>query len=150
MVRFTVSTSVRASQERTFELLSDFANAPTRIRGITRVEVVTPGPVRPGTRFRETRRMFKREATVEMEILSIDPPRSYVVGCDTCGSRYRTEFDVAANDSGATISATFNVEPISFFAKLMSPLMRPMLKACARACEEDLADIKRALEGSAP
>ena len=46
-----------------FAFVSDFANAPKRIKSILRVNVLTPGPVGVGTRFTETRVMFGREAT---------------------------------------------------------------------------------------
>lgn len=150
MAQITISKSIHASPERTFEFLTDFAGAPARIRAIKRIEILTPGPIRAGTRFRETRIMFKREATEEMEVLAFDPPRSVVLGCESCGSRFRTEFTVAADGAESTVTMTFMAQPISFFARLMSPLMKPMLKSCAKSCEEDLEDIKRALEGTAP
>src|SRR5919204_6786554 len=43
------------------------------------VALVTPGPVRTGSRFRITRRMFGRPVTVETEITRSDPPRAFSV-----------------------------------------------------------------------
>lgn len=90
MSSFKISKSIHAAPERVFEALTDFANAPGRIQAINRLEVLTPGPVRAGTRFRETRIMFKREDTQEMEVVEFDPPRRVVIGDDACGCRFRT------------------------------------------------------------
>jgi hypothetical protein len=41
---------------------------------------------------------------------------------------------------------TFEATPLSRFARVMSILMRPMLKAALKACEQDLDDLKTAVE----
>ena len=68
MTTFTVKKHVNAPPELVFAKASDFANAPSFIGAIKKVEILTPGPIQAGTRFKETRVMFKREATEEMEV----------------------------------------------------------------------------------
>lgn len=147
MSSFTISKSLHAAPERVFEALTDFANAPGRIQAIKRLEVLTPGPVRAGTRFRETRIMFKREDTQEMEVVEFDPPRRVVIGGDACGCRFRTEFVVsaAAQPAGAAprteVRMTMTSTALTFFAKVMSVLMRPMLGMMVKHCAKDLDDL---------
>ena len=146
MASITIERSIEAPAERVFQAATDFAGAPERIAGILRMEVLTEGPVGPGTRFRETRKMFGKEATEEMEIVTFEPPRGYAVRAESHGCRYHTEFRFVPEGSGTRASMVFDAQPVSFMAKVMSVLMRPMLKACAKEMEKDMDDLKRSLE----
>jgi hypothetical protein len=42
---------------------------------LVRIEPLTEGPMRPGSEWRETRRIFKREATEQFEVTTMEPPR---------------------------------------------------------------------------
>ena len=112
------------------------------------MEMLTDGPVGLGTRFRETRVMFKREATEEMEVTAFDAPHSYSLGCENHGCRYRTEFRFAPNGSGTDLEMTFGAEPLTKTAKVMSFLMKPMMKTMMKHCSKDLEDLKAAVEDS--
>ena len=58
MAQFTLKKHIEAPPERVFEVVTDLRGAPERIRGITKMEVLTEGPIGGGTRYRETRIMF--------------------------------------------------------------------------------------------
>ncbi len=130
-------------------MCTDLRSAAERIRGIKKLEVLGDGPIGVGTRFRETRVMFKRECTEEMEIVSFDPPRSYAVGCESHGCRYRTEFRVTTSGSGSELEMTFGAEPQTFFAKMMGVLFRGMIKSCMKEMDKDLDDLRAVAEGKA-
>lgn len=138
---------VQAPPERVFALAADFARAPQYIRGIRRVELLTDGPLRVGTRFRETRVMYGKEASETMEVLALDPPRSYVLGCESHGCRFRSEVRCAPDGSGTQVEMSFAAQPLNFGAKLLGFLMAPMIKSCAKAMEQDLEDLKNVAEG---
>ena len=73
---------VTAPRALVFDRATDFAGAPARIQAIRKVEMLTPGPVRVGTQFKETRVVFKREApwaTLDHS-LAIVPMRKNVEG----------------------------------------------------------------------
>lgn len=141
MLQLTTSRNVAAPPARVFEVASDLRNAPGRIRAITKLEVLTDGPVRVGTRFRETRTMFGREATEEMEIVALDPPQSYVIGSESCGCRYRIEMRFVPKGTGTEMRMSFAAEPLTFMAKVMGALMKPMAKKMLAQCAQDLDDI---------
>ncbi len=138
MASVTVTRFFRAPVEKSFAVATDLRRAPERIPGILKLEVLNEGPIRVGTRFRETRRMFGKEATEEMEITAMQPPHSYTVCADSHGCRYRSEFRFAPKDGGTEVTMEFRAEPYSFFAKVMSVLMRPMMKQVAKLCAADL------------
>lgn len=121
-----------APRDRVWEVASDVANVTGRIKAITKVEILTPGPVGVGTRFRE----WRGRQVVDMEIAAWSPPRSfsfrgYAVGPE--GSGTRLEMEVHAN-------------PRAFAAKLLSPLLALMSKMMAKSCAKDLGELAAAAE----
>ncbi|HZW10870.1 MAG TPA: SRPBCC family protein [Phycisphaerales bacterium] len=147
MPRFETSTHVDGPPQRVFEQITDLAGAPQRISGIKRLEVLTEGPVGKGTRWRETRVMFGREATEEMEITDFRPGESYTCEAENCGCLYRCTLAVAPEGGGSRLSASLEATPTTFMARLMSALTMPLMrKAVVKAFDKDLADIKASVE----
>ncbi len=72
-MNFICEQQVAAPPEKVFAMMSDFANAPQRISGISKVEMLTDGAVGVGTKFKETRVMLGKEATETMEVTTFDP-----------------------------------------------------------------------------
>jgi carbon monoxide dehydrogenase subunit G len=149
MPHVAVQTRIHAPPNVVFSAITDFANAPRRITGIEAVQMLTDGPVGKGTRFRETRIVFGKQASETMTVTAWDPPRSYTLGCQSCGCEY--SFTLAcqgdARDAGATIvDATIDARPMTFLARLFSPLSRLMMGSCRKAFEKDLDDLRRSIE----
>ncbi len=143
----TVSEHVSARADAVFALATDFAGAPGRISGIRKMEMLTQGPVGVGTRFRETRVMFGKEATETMEVVDFQPGRSYTLRAHNSGCDYRTVVSVRPAVSGSEISFDFSARPLTIGAKLMGALMGWMVKgACVKAVKQDLMDLKAAAE----
>lgn len=146
MSEVKVHRHIEAPPEVVFAAVTDFARAHEKVEAIQRVEMLTDGPVGVGTSFRETRRVFNREATEEMEVTAFDPPRSYTLECESHGCRFSSEFRLAPNGSGTDLEMSFAAEPVSFLAKAMSGMMKPMMGKMAELCEKDLDDLKAAIE----
>lgn len=143
------STTVQAPIETVFQVAADFPNAPERISGIKRVEMLTSGPIGVGAKFRETREFMKKEATEEMEVTGFDPPRSYTLTCLSHGCKFVSTFLFEPEAGGTKMTLEFLSAPQTFAAKLMAPLawlMHGMVKKCI---EQDMADIKVAAEKAA-
>src|SRR5262249_42210999 len=119
-----------------------------RIPSIKRIEMLTNGPVGVGTRFKETRNMFGKEATETMEVTAFDPPRSYALGCNSCGCIYDSRLDFIPSAGGTKVTMSFNVKAVSFFAKLMSPLSRLFSGMMRKCFEGDLEAVKKAAEST--
>jgi uncharacterized protein YndB with AHSA1/START domain len=141
-----VAKHIAAPPDRVFEAATDIPKWAERMGGIERVEMLTDGPVDVGTKFRETRIMFKREATEEMEVTAFDPPRSYAVGCENHGCRYHSEMTFTPNGSGTDVELTFEATPLTAVAKLMSAMMSPLMKKMGEVCGKDLDDLKASIE----
>jgi carbon monoxide dehydrogenase subunit G len=145
----SVTKMIAAPPEQVFQALTDFERAAETIQGITQIEMLSDGPVGPGTRFRQTRMMFGKEATEEMHVSAWEESKSYTLAAESCGARYASHFLVEPVPGGSQVTMTMEVTPLTFFAKLMSPLgkwMHGMVKKCV---EQDMDDVRRNLEPSA-
>lgn len=148
MAQFSMTRRVAAPVERVFDVATDLARAAERIRGIERIELLTEGPMRVGTRWRETRKMMGQSSTETLEVFALDRPRSYTVGCESCGTYFETTFRFAPDGDGTLVTLDARTESRSLMAKLMSPIGNLMFGKVMRKCmTEDLEDLARAAEG---
>lgn len=147
MASVTVTEHIRAPREQVFAKLIDYENFPDFISAITSVELLTEGEIGVGTRFRETRVMFGKEASEEMEIVEFERPSRLVYTAASHGCRYRSTHELVEKNGGTELSLHFEGKGISFVGKLMSGLMGWMMSsACRKAIAKDFSDLKRALE----
>jgi carbon monoxide dehydrogenase subunit G len=146
MKPITCSVSINATPQAVFAACTDFANAPERVKGIVRVEMLTDGPVGLGTKFKETRIMFKREATETMEVTAYEPPHRVQLSANSCGAEFHSEFKITPEGNGSRVDVTMTTKPLSLFAKLMSPLSFLMVGTMKKCLQDDLEDIKSYLE----
>lgn len=149
MAQFTYNLTIKRDVDEVFRVFSDFEHAADRISGIKNIEVLTDGPIRAGVRFRETRVVFKKESTEEMEITAFEPNQFYTVECQSCGCAYTSTIRFSRNGAGTNVSFTMSAKPISTFAKIVSPLTSLMFGPMMRKCiAKDMDDLKTAIEKS--
>ena len=74
-VQFEVARHLTAEPERVFEALTNLDGASAWMPGLVKIEPADAAPVKVGTRWRETRRMFGHEATEDFEVTTVDAPR---------------------------------------------------------------------------
>lgn len=145
-----ITREIQADPETVFQALADFPGAAERVDGIKAIEMVTDGPVGTGTRFRETRVMFGKDTTEELMVVDFDPPNSYSVQANSCGSLFTTRVAVVPRGDGSEVTMDIDIQPQSLFAKLMKPLSWLMAGPMKRMIAKDLADIQRGLENPLP
>lgn len=147
MPRFTVSKSFPAPPAEVFALFTDLDRLPSRVQGITKIERLTDGPVGLGTRYKESRIVFKKEATETFEVTAFEPNARFEMVAHSCGAEYRADHRFAPDGAGTRVDLTLTTRAESLFARLFMPmayLMLPMLKKCIRA---DLNSMEAALAG---
>ena len=119
----TVSIQIAAPIEDVFRVFTEIEKAQERIPTITKLEMLSEGPFRDGTRWRETRLFMKKEATEEMWVTGFHPPQSYTVEAESHGMRYETLFQFETQGQGTQVSWEFKGTPQTFGTKLLSPIM---------------------------
>ncbi len=142
-----IEQEIKAPVEHVFQRLTDLDKWSETVSGIESVEKLTDGPVGVGTRFKETRVMFGKSCTEEMEFAEFRPNSMYAIEAHSCGCLYRTEIHCESSGASTKVRMEMNSKPLTLMAKLMSPMgwmMSGMMKKCLA---QDLVDIKQAIEG---
>ena len=151
MSSVVVSVQVSAPLEQVFEVFTDLEQAEERIPAITKLELLSEGPFREGTRWRETRVVMKKEATEEMWVTGFEPPHRYTVEAQSNGMLFQTLFEFVPEGDGTRVTWTFGGTAQSLAAKLTAPIfgffMNGMMKRCML---EDLEALRDVCEGGAP
>lgn len=146
MAKITLSRRIECPRQEVFRLFSELDQLPSRISAIKGVEKLTAGPVGIGTRFRETREMFGKQATEEMVFTDFQADESYTVECDSHGTRYRSIFQFEPVGEYTDVNVSFEVRPMSFAARLLSPLGWLMIGATKKMLAGDVEDLKKVAE----
>jgi hypothetical protein len=150
VINSSFTQMIAAPLEQVFQVFADFEAMPARIKGIKRLEMLTPGPIQVGARFRETRQMHGHEATEEMEITAFDRPRIYAVSCRSCGCLITTTFRFDRAPEGTRVAVEIVAQARSWFAKLLSPLGKMLIGMIQKCVTQDVLDLKQMLELSKP
>lgn len=129
-----------------FRLFTDFDHMAQRIDSITDVELLTPGPTGVGTRFRETREMFGKKATEEMEVTDYEPDEQYVVEAQSHGTHYRSVFQFEPVGHATDVNVVFEARPVTLGARILSPLGWLMMGATKKIFAQDVDDLKGVAE----
>lgn len=150
MTSLSASTRVAAPRERVFDVYTNLENAAEHIPDITSIEMLSEGLFGVGTRWRETRVMFKKEATEEMEVTACDPPNGYTVEADSHGMHYTTHFSFVPDGDGTKVTWHFAGTPQTLGTKLLSPLFSALMKRTMQKCmQRDLDALREVCESGA-
>jgi uncharacterized protein YndB with AHSA1/START domain len=143
-----VERRIAASRGRVWEALTDLDGMERVLSSVSKVEVLTDGAFGVGTRWRETRRMFGKDATEEMRVTASEPPERYVVEAASHGTRYISEWLLRADGSTATtVRMTFTAVTSRGLTGLLAGILGGVgARAVSRAVAKDLDDVASAVE----
>ena len=92
MTTIIVATEIAAPVEAVFRVFTDLEHGAARVSNIRKIELLTVGGLRLGTRWLETREVLGREDTAEMEITSYERNRTYTITHYKAGARIDAVF----------------------------------------------------------
>ena len=147
MSRTKVQRTIASPADKVFAAIADVRQFSRAVENIERVEFVSDTRAGLGTRFRETRLMRGREATVELEITEFAPPERVRFLSEAGGVRWDTVFTVAAapNGEGTHLAMVMEATALTLPARLMMPLMKGMVR---KAIAADMDAVKTYCEES--
>ena len=140
MTRITVSREISAPREVVFSAVTDIARMPDVNADVVHVEFLSEQRSGVGTRFRETRRMGKREMGTDLEITEFEAPRHARMVTDSHGTVWDTAFDLRPTAGGCELVIDMDARAHAFLPKLMNPLLKPMFRRGLLSHLETLTD----------
>ena len=123
MAHITGSIGIKASCERVFDTVADSRLEPSFNPAMTEVELLTPGPIGLGTRFRA--RMGRAGMEMLVELTEFDRPRR--LGSRTTSSMMETSGTLTCSGEGDStrLSWDWQVRPRGWF-RALGPLVGPL------------------------
>jgi hypothetical protein len=150
MSTITVTTRIHAHVDVVFGNMSDIEHGTSQVSSIHHIDLLTPGPMRVGTRWIETRVVLGRADSAQMEITAYERNRMFTISHDRAGVRVDTTFWFAPADGGTTVTVEFELESSWLPLSLLRPLGWAIQHKVERLLAHDLADSKYAVEHRTP
>lgn len=143
----TIETTrlISAPIEKVFETISGPEGFCQAVPHITKIEFLTDQQGGAGTRFRETRIMNGREATVELKIEELVKNQKVRMVSDAGGTVWDTVFTVCQKGDQVEMHMAMQAKPHKLMARLINPLIRSMV---VKGVEGDMDSIKSFCESS--
>jgi len=142
-----VQVTIKGSRTAVWNAITNIGNAAEFISGIEKIEVVEkPATGLVGFKWRETRMYFGKPATVEIWITDAVENEYYKTRAESDGYLFLSTMNISESSNGITLTSTHDYKPQSSVAKLKSIsmfLFRGMIK---KILQQDLNDIKSAVE----
>lgn len=150
-MRMSADVVVRAPRSVVWAVVTDIPNAASTIEGIEKIEIIDrPASGLVGLKWRETRKMFGKEATEVMWITGASEASHYETRAESHGAVYTTRIGLEDAAGGTRLSMELAAAPQTFGAKVMGSIFGPFMKGSMRkALLKDLEDIKAAAEAQA-
>jgi carbon monoxide dehydrogenase subunit G len=151
MAGVTVERAVAAPPSVVWGIVTDLDRSAGVVGSIDSVERLDGGSgFGVGTRWRETRTQFGRQATEILEVTAVEAGRAYTVEADSRGTHYRSVIRVEPEGAGSRLSMSFEGEPTGAIGKLMAATIGRLFEGSMRkALAKDLDDIAAAAEAAA-
>jgi hypothetical protein len=143
----THSIAINRRPEDVFAYFDDVERHGERQSQITSTRLETEGPVRVGTRVRETRKIGGREQDTSYEITEHDPPRKTAFRGIAGPVRPVATLTVNPAGDGSKASVVIEFDLVGHgWGKLIAPLARLQAR---KTIEENQAQLKASLEAGA-
>ena len=140
--------TINGSKAAIWAAITDIENASRIISGIEKIELVEkPANGLVGLKWRETRMLFGKPATVEKWITDAAENEFYKTKAEDGGFVFLTTKTISESNGGITLTESHESTPHGIVATLMSIPMRLLFKGVVKkALLQDLNDIKSAVE----
>lgn len=147
-MKVKVQTTIKASLEQVWNVITDIPNSNKIISGINKIEILhQPQETLVGLKWKEERTFMKKTAEETMWITEAQENNFYKVRAESHGSIYLSTISVSETENGTLMVMDFEGKPQTIGAKIMLGLMGWMFKgATQKALQQDLDDIRSALE----
>jgi len=144
-----VQVIITGSKAAVWAAITNIEHASEIISGIEKIEVIEkPANGLVGLRWRETRMLFGKPATVEKWITDAGENAFYKTRAESDGFVFLSTTSISESSGGSIIlTSSHDSQPQSVVKRLLSIPMGLLFKGVAKkALQQDLNDIKSAVE----
>jgi hypothetical protein len=139
--------TINGSRAAVWAAITDIENASEIISGILNIEVLEkPANGLVGLKWRETRMLFGKPATVEKWITDAAENEFYKTRAEDSGFVFLSTMSISESSRGITLTSAHDSEPQGIAARLKSIPMVLFKGVVKKALLQDLNDIKSAVE----
>lgn len=147
-ISFQASEWIHASPNVVYGVATNLDLAGKWMPNFVRMEKLTRGEFGPGTRFRETRKMFGKTQSDVFEVLEADPPkrvRLFVDGAMGSKKRGRLDFvyEFTPKDEWTAVTLEGTLSGLPWYWELFARLFVRKLR---QACADELRAMKEFVE----
>lgn len=146
MITPAATIRIAAPPSAVIAFIADPINAPRWMRALEVSELLTPGRIRPGSRFREVVSAGGNRIEAICEIVELDPDRRYSWQSVGGPTTYGGGFTADAIDGGTEL----RYEGWATTPGELAGRERAWARQAQREAEAELAAIKASMEASAP
>lgn len=142
--------TINASKAAVWAATTDIARFAEVLSGVVKIELVDkPASGLIGLKWKETRMLFGKEATVEKWITQAKEYEFYATRAEQDGFVFITTNRLSGSDGSAVLTGIHETQPQGFAAKLKALPMVFFKGVIRKAILQDLEDIKKAVEHAA-
>lgn len=118
-MRVTHTRLVQAPIERVFAAVCDLRPTSRTSPTLSAFEVLTPGPVGVGTRYRETHRLKGTDVALDFEVVAFEPGRRFATTLVTSGVRYGNDVVCSAEGDATRVVAVDETTPVTLGGRVV-------------------------------
>lgn len=141
MIQHEVTVHLNRPMEEVFAFLMDTDKLTSWQSNLIKIEKITQGPLRLGSRFQEVRRLGKRESEIQGEITAYEANRSFETRT-LSKPQVRVSYFLEPENGGTRVKHKFTMLT-SGFMRLLEPLIA---KSIREENDADFENLKRVLE----
>ncbi len=144
----TAHVTINASKSAVWKAITDIPNAAGIIRGIQKVEILDePSAGLVGLKWRETRMYFDKPAAIDKWITEAVENSYYKTWAEMDGFIFLTTMTITESGSGILLESAHETRSEGIVAKIKSMPMFLFKGVLRKAIQQDMDDIKKAVEG---
>jgi len=139
-IRFEVKRTAKLPKQKVYEGLLDLDEAENWMQGFVGIQRLDHGPMKVGSQWKESRKMFGKEASEHFEVVELNEPNKIMLRCDgTKGTTGKGEFvytyTLTSLDDHTEIALNGEINGLTGLTKIFGKMISGTFK---KACVKDL------------
>lgn len=147
-IQFVVKQWFLVPQEKVYDALLDLDAAKHWMEGLVSMVRLDEGPMKVGSEWKETRKMYGKEATEYFKIVELERPNKIVLHVDgtkgtTGKGQYKYTYTLRSTGSATEVTLNGEISGLTGITKIFGRMMKNIF---AKAIAKEMETLKSYLE----